>query len=30
MMLATGKGGRYRYYKRNTRIGQGRTLCTAR
>jgi hypothetical protein len=30
MTLATGKGGRYRYYKCNTRIGQGRTLCTAR
>src|SRR5207249_7221036 len=28
--LATGKGGRYRYYKCNTRIGQGRTLCSAR
>jgi hypothetical protein len=30
MTLATGKSGRYRYYKCNTRIGQGRTLCTAR
>ena len=30
MTLATGKGGRYRYYKCNTRIGQGRTLCSAR
>jgi len=30
MTLATGKGGRYRYYKCNTRIGQGRTLCTTR
>jgi DNA invertase Pin-like site-specific DNA recombinase len=30
MTLATGKGGRHRYYKCNTRIGQGRTLCTAR
>ena len=30
MTLATGKGGRYRYYKCNTRIGKGRTLCTAR
>lgn len=30
MTLATGNGGRYRYYKCNTRIGQGRTLCTAR
>jgi hypothetical protein len=30
MTLATGKGGRYRYYKCNTRIGQGRTLCAGR
>lgn len=30
MTLATGKSGRYRYYKCNTRSGQGRTLCTAR
>ena len=30
MTLATGKSGRYRYYKCNTRIGQGRTLCSAR
>jgi len=28
MTLATGKGGRYRYYKCNTRIGQGINACT--
>jgi site-specific DNA recombinase len=28
MTLATGKGGRYRYYKCNTRIGKGNHLCT--
>ncbi|MDP1716636.1 MAG: recombinase family protein [Burkholderiales bacterium] len=27
MTLATGKGGRYRYYKCNTRIGKGITYC---
>jgi site-specific DNA recombinase len=27
MTLATGKGGRYRYYKCNTRIGKGNHLC---
>lgn len=25
--MATGKGGRYRYYKRNTRIGKGIDYC---
>ena len=28
MTLATGKGGRYRYYKCNTRIGQSIQACT--
>ena len=28
MTLATGKGGRYRWYKRNTRIGQSIHACT--
>ncbi len=28
MTTATGKGGRYRYYKCNTRIGQGNHLCS--
>ena len=27
MTLATGKGGKYRYYKCNTRIGKGNHLC---
>src|SRR5437016_977419 len=27
MTLATGKGGRYRYYKCNTRIGKGIDYC---
>ena len=27
MTLVTGKGGRYRYYKCNTRIGKGNHLC---
>ena len=27
MTLATGKGGRYRYYKCNTRISKGTKLC---
>jgi len=27
MTLATGKGGRYRYYKCNTRIGKGAAYC---
>ena len=30
MVLATGKGGRYRYYKCNTRIGQGISYCSGR
>jgi site-specific DNA recombinase len=30
MTLATGKGGRYRYYKCNTRIGKGTDLCAGR
>ncbi|MDO8961495.1 MAG: recombinase family protein [Methylophilus sp.] len=30
MTTATGKGGRYRYYKCNTRIGQGIDLCTSK
>jgi len=30
MTLATGKGGRYRYYKCNTRISKGNTLCDSR
>ena len=29
MTLVTGKGGRYRYYKCNTRIGKGNDLCSA-
>ena len=29
MTLATGKGGRYRYYKCNTRIAKGITYCTS-
>lgn len=29
MTLVTGKGGRYRYYKCNTRIGKGNSLCSA-
>ena len=28
LTLATGKGGKYRYYKCNTRIGKGNHLCT--
>jgi len=28
MTTATGKGGKYRYYKCNTRIGKGSDLCT--
>jgi site-specific DNA recombinase len=28
MTTVTGKGGRYRYYKCNTRIGKGNDLCT--
>ncbi len=27
MTLATGKGGRYRYYKCNTKISKGNKLC---
>jgi len=27
MTLATGKGGRYRYYKSNTRMSKGNKLC---
>ena len=30
MTLATGKGGRYRYYKCNTRISKGNKLCDGR
>src|SRR5690348_6250895 len=30
MTLATGKGGRYRYYKCNTRIGKGIDYCTSK
>ena len=30
MTLATGKGGRYRYYKCNTRIGKGIDYCHER
>ncbi len=30
MTTATGKGGRYRYYKCNTRIGKGIDLCTSK
>ena len=30
MTLATGKGGRYRYYKCNTRIGKGNQYCRGR
>ena len=30
MTLATGKGGRYRYYKCNRRIGQGKQYCSGR
>jgi hypothetical protein len=30
MTLATGKGGRYRYYKCNTRISKGNKLCNSR
>lgn len=29
MTTATGKGGRYRYYKCNTRIGRGNGICTS-
>lgn len=28
LTTATGKGGKYRYYKCNTRIGKGNHLCT--
>ena len=28
LTTATGKGGKYRYYKCNTRIGKGNNLCT--
>ena len=28
LTIATGKGGKYRYYKCNTRIGKGNHLCT--
>jgi len=30
MTLATGKGGRYHYYKCNTRISKGNKLCDSR
>jgi site-specific DNA recombinase len=30
MTLATGKGGRYRYYKCNTKISKGNKLCDSR